>query len=157
MIGCWCCALRAAEGDAEGDLASWARPRLEAGEPNGNGPWGLATEGVAETGPLCRLRAPLPWPSRGSLAPVLPQPRQKRSRRRKPSGRRSPLLLLDKANQLSPQRLELYVFQNNTLAWSFYQAQGFTEVEYGDGSCNEEQDPDVRYVWTGHGGGVRGK
>jgi ribosomal protein S18 acetylase RimI-like enzyme len=65
--------------------------------------------------------------------------------------------LLGKAKQLSPQRLELYVFQKNTPARSFYQAHGFAEVESGDGSGNEEQEPDVRCVWTGDGGDVREK
>jgi ribosomal protein S18 acetylase RimI-like enzyme len=45
---------------------------------------------------------------------------------------------LGKAKQLRPQRLELYVFQQNTSARSFYQAHGFAEVESGDGSGNEE-------------------
>lgn len=59
--------------------------------------------------------------------------------------------LLDQARQLSPRRLELYVFQQNTPARSFYTTHGFVEVEYRDGAGSEEQEPDVWCVWTGDG------
>ena len=45
-------------------------------------------------------------------------------------------------------RLELWTFQRNERARRFYVASGFTMVEQTDGSRNEENEPDVRYLWT---------
>ena len=41
--------------------------------------------------------------------------------------------------------LWLYTFQCNTGARRFYERNGFTAVEFGDGTTNEENEPDVRY------------
>jgi GNAT superfamily N-acetyltransferase len=41
--------------------------------------------------------------------------------------------------------LRLYTFQCNAGARRFYERNGFVAVELGDGSTNEENEPDVRY------------
>lgn len=46
-----------------------------------------------------------------------------------------------------PRGLDLYCFAVNARARAFYEAQGFTPVAFGDGSGNEEGQPDVRYAW----------
>jgi GNAT superfamily N-acetyltransferase len=46
-------------------------------------------------------------------------------------------------------RLELWVFQANAPAISFYQRQGFRPVEMTDGAGNEAKMPDVRMEWRG--------
>jgi len=56
--------------------------------------------------------------------------------------------LLEKAKAESPDELSLWTFQRNVKARGFYERRGFTAVEFGDGSGNEEGEPDVRYVWT---------
>jgi len=56
--------------------------------------------------------------------------------------------LLDRAKERSPGRLGLYVFQRNAAARAFYRARGFVEVAFGDGSGNEEREPDVRGEWV---------
>nr|WP_275982153.1 GNAT family N-acetyltransferase [Frigidibacter sp. ROC022] len=73
--------------------------------------------------------------------------------RRQGLGRR----LLDAAKAERPA-LELWAFQANTPARAFYRAQGFAEVELGDGRGNDEGLPDVRLNWrraeaeeAGHG------
>lgn len=43
--------------------------------------------------------------------------------------------------------LDLYTFQVNTGARRFYERHGFVEVARGDGSGNEEGQPDIRYAW----------
>lgn len=53
--------------------------------------------------------------------------------------------LLERAKQRRP--LDLYVFQRNAGARRFYERHGFTAVEWGDGSGNEEGLPDARYRW----------
>lgn len=55
--------------------------------------------------------------------------------------------LLDVARQASA-RLQLWTFQRNARARRFYEARGFALVEQTDGSCNEENEPDARYLWT---------
>jgi GNAT superfamily N-acetyltransferase len=57
------------------------------------------------------------------------------------------LALLHKAKALSPQRISLFTFQRNFDARAFYEAQGFHAVEFTDGHSNEENEPDIRYVW----------
>jgi GNAT superfamily N-acetyltransferase len=57
-------------------------------------------------------------------------------------------LLLDKAKDLSPQRLTLWTFQRNERARAFYEAHGFVPVRFTDGSDNEEREPDVLYEWN---------
>ncbi len=61
-------------------------------------------------------------------------------------------LLLAKAKELSPGGLELHCFQRNAAARAFYEARGFTAVEFGDGSGNEEGEPDIRYSFSSAGG-----
>jgi ribosomal protein S18 acetylase RimI-like enzyme len=56
--------------------------------------------------------------------------------------------LLTHAKERSPGRLGLYVFQRNAAARAFYRAHGFVEVAFGDGTGNEEREPDVRSEWV---------
>jgi len=58
-------------------------------------------------------------------------------------------LLLNKAKQLSPQKLTLYAFAVNARARAFYEHHGFNAIEFGDGSANEAGEPDVLYEWRG--------
>jgi ribosomal protein S18 acetylase RimI-like enzyme len=51
------------------------------------------------------------------------------------------------AKERRPSGLDLYTFQVNAGARRFYQRHGFVEVARGDGSSNEEGQPDVRYAW----------
>lgn len=51
------------------------------------------------------------------------------------------------ARERRPDGLDLYCFQVNTRARSFYEHHGFREVARGDGSGNQEQQPDIRYAW----------
>jgi GNAT superfamily N-acetyltransferase len=55
--------------------------------------------------------------------------------------------LLDRAKEQSPAGLRLYTFQVNKRARRFYERNGFIAEWFGDGSANEEGQPDVRYVW----------
>jgi GNAT superfamily N-acetyltransferase len=55
--------------------------------------------------------------------------------------------LLDVAIDRSPGGLTLYTFQVNDRARRFYERNGFVADWFGDGSANEEGQPDVRYVW----------
>ncbi|MDP9356313.1 MAG: GNAT family N-acetyltransferase [Chloroflexota bacterium] len=55
--------------------------------------------------------------------------------------------LLANAKALSPSGLSLWTFQRNTRARAFYEQRGFTAIEFGDGSGNEEGKPDVLYRW----------
>lgn len=50
-------------------------------------------------------------------------------------------------------RLELWVFQRNDRARTFYERRGFVLVRETDGSGNEERTPDAFYVWTPAGVG----
>jgi GNAT superfamily N-acetyltransferase len=56
--------------------------------------------------------------------------------------------LLAKAMEQCPAGMRLYAFQRNTRARGFYERRGFVAVEFGDGSGNEEGEPDVLYQWT---------
>lgn len=51
------------------------------------------------------------------------------------------------AKERSPAGLQLYAFQVNGPARRFYERHGFVAIELGDGSTNEEHEPDVRYEW----------
>jgi GNAT superfamily N-acetyltransferase len=51
------------------------------------------------------------------------------------------------AKERRPDGLELYTFQVNARARAFYERLRFTAVWFGDGSANEEGQPDVRYEW----------
>lgn len=55
--------------------------------------------------------------------------------------------LLDAA-KAQCQRLTLKAFQDNTGARKFYKREGFVELRRGDGSDNEENLPDVEFLWT---------
>lgn len=55
--------------------------------------------------------------------------------------------MLDFAKKQSPEGLSLYTFQVNEGARRFYRREGFLEVELGDGTGNEEGQPDVRMEW----------
>jgi ribosomal protein S18 acetylase RimI-like enzyme len=55
--------------------------------------------------------------------------------------------LLDIAKERSPDGLTLYTFQVNERARRFYERHGFVAEWFGDGSANEEGQPDVRYAW----------
>ena len=59
----------------------------------------------------------------------------------------SALLALAKSRR--PGGLRLYAFQRNTRARAFYERRGFVAIAFGDGSGNEEGEPDVLYEWTG--------
>nr|WP_232897340.1 GNAT family N-acetyltransferase [Pontibaca salina] len=55
-------------------------------------------------------------------------------------------LLIDHAKTRA-ERLELRVAQHNATAKRFYRLAGFKEVARGDGSANDENLPDVHFVW----------
>lgn len=55
--------------------------------------------------------------------------------------------LVDLAKQRRPGGLELYTFQVNARARRFYERLGFVVVAMGDGSGNEEGQPDLLYRW----------
>ncbi|HEX8630610.1 MAG TPA: GNAT family N-acetyltransferase [Catenuloplanes sp.] len=48
----------------------------------------------------------------------------------------------------STGEVSLHVFQRNTDARRFYERHGFAVVSEGDGSLNEEGEPDLTYRWT---------
>jgi|EndMetStandDraft_6_1072998.scaffolds.fasta_scaffold82629_2 ribosomal protein S18 acetylase RimI-like enzyme len=56
-------------------------------------------------------------------------------------------LLLAKAKECSPERLQLFTFQRNMAARAFYEGHGFRLVDLSDGERNEEGEPDVLYEW----------
>jgi GNAT superfamily N-acetyltransferase len=58
-------------------------------------------------------------------------------------------LLMARAKALRPAGLRLYAFQRNHHARAFYEARGFTPVEFSDGRSNQEGEPDVLYQWRG--------
>jgi len=60
-------------------------------------------------------------------------------------------LLLTAAKEESPRGLRLHVFQRNLSARQFYERRGFKLVHLGDGSSNEEGEPDAVYEWIGSG------
>ena len=51
------------------------------------------------------------------------------------------------AKERRPAGLDLYCFAVNGLARHFYEREGFRPIAFGDGSGNEERQPDVRYAW----------
>jgi GNAT superfamily N-acetyltransferase len=56
-------------------------------------------------------------------------------------------LLLGHAKAVRPNGLRLWCFQVNARARAFYEAHGFSAVQYTDGRDNEEREPDILYVW----------
>jgi GNAT superfamily N-acetyltransferase len=61
-------------------------------------------------------------------------------------GTGSRLIALAKSRR--PTGLDLYTFQVNAGARRFYERHGFAAIWFGDGSANEERQPDLRYHWT---------
>jgi GNAT superfamily N-acetyltransferase len=55
--------------------------------------------------------------------------------------------LVELAKERRPGGLDLFTFQINDGARRFYERHGFAAVWFGDGSENEERQPDVRYAW----------
>ncbi len=55
--------------------------------------------------------------------------------------------LVELAKQRRPAGLDLFTFQVNDGARRFYERHGFTAIWFGDGSENEEGQPDLRYAW----------
>jgi putative acetyltransferase len=60
--------------------------------------------------------------------------------------------LLDAVKAEHPGGLALYVFARNSRARRFYEAAGLVVSAEGDGSGNEEGQPDCTYVWPGSAG-----
>jgi len=55
--------------------------------------------------------------------------------------------LIELAKARRPEGLDLYCFAVNTRARRFYERHGFHAIAFGDGTGNEEGQPDVRYAW----------
>lgn len=55
--------------------------------------------------------------------------------------------LIEHAKARRPDGLDLYCFQVNTRARRFYERHGFVAIAFGDGSGNEERQPDILYAW----------
>lgn len=55
--------------------------------------------------------------------------------------------LLDIAMRAA-DRLRLWTFQRNVRARGFYEARGFKLIAHSDGARNEENEPDVLYLWS---------
>ena len=60
--------------------------------------------------------------------------------------------LLDAAKAARPDGLSLHVFTRNARARRFYEVAGFVLTAEGDGSGNEEGEPDCTYRWPGKSG-----
>lgn len=57
--------------------------------------------------------------------------------------------MIELAKELCPDGLQLRTFATNPGAQRFYERHGFVVAEQGDGSENQEKQPDLRYVWPG--------
>ena len=55
--------------------------------------------------------------------------------------------LIELAKSRRPTGLQLWTFVTNTGAQRFYRRHGFVMAETTDGSRNEEQAPDIRFIW----------
>jgi GNAT superfamily N-acetyltransferase len=55
--------------------------------------------------------------------------------------------LLERAKRELGRPIRLHTFQANAGARRFYERHGFRALEFGDGSGNEENCPDVLYEW----------
>jgi len=62
--------------------------------------------------------------------------------------------LLTHTQALEPRGFQLWVFQRNTRALSFYARYGCLEVQRTDGADNEEREPDVLLRWAPAGSGA---
>ena len=60
--------------------------------------------------------------------------------------------LLEKAKELRPDELYLWVFQKNEGARRLYERHGFELVKLTDGAENIEREPDALYRWPGSSG-----
>jgi GNAT superfamily N-acetyltransferase len=56
--------------------------------------------------------------------------------------------LLDVVKRELPDGFQFWVFQRNVAARRFYERHGCRVVELGDGSGNEEREPDALYEWV---------
>lgn len=56
--------------------------------------------------------------------------------------------LLKRAQELLPPPIRLYTFQSNQTARHFYEHHNFRAIQFGDGSTNEENAPDILLEWT---------
>lgn len=57
-------------------------------------------------------------------------------------------VLLEKAKELRPDGLYLWVFQRNEGARRLYERHGFQLVKLTDGAGNMEREPDALYLWS---------
>jgi ribosomal protein S18 acetylase RimI-like enzyme len=55
--------------------------------------------------------------------------------------------LIERAKAELGSPIRLYTFQENQGATRFYERHGFKAIQYGDGSENEEECPDILYEW----------
>ena len=55
--------------------------------------------------------------------------------------------LFARAIERYPSGFTFYAFQRNARARAFYERKGCIAIEFGDGSGNEEGEPDVLYQW----------
>lgn len=55
--------------------------------------------------------------------------------------------LIDLAKERRPAGLDLWCFQVNAGARRFYERNGFIPIQFGDGSTNEERQPDILFRW----------
>jgi ribosomal protein S18 acetylase RimI-like enzyme len=55
--------------------------------------------------------------------------------------------LVELAKERRPDGLDLFTFQVNANARRFYERHGFVQTWTGDGSDNDEGQPDVRFAW----------
>jgi GNAT superfamily N-acetyltransferase len=55
--------------------------------------------------------------------------------------------LVELAKERRPDGLDLFTFQVNANARRFYERHGFVQIWTGDGSDNDESQPDVRFAW----------
>jgi ribosomal protein S18 acetylase RimI-like enzyme len=56
--------------------------------------------------------------------------------------------LLEKAKELRPDGLYLWVFQKNDGARRLYERHGFRLVKLTEGAANMEREPDALYAWA---------
>lgn len=58
---------------------------------------------------------------------------------------------IELAKSRRPAGLDLWCFQVNAAARRFYERNGFVPVRFGDGSTNEERQPDILFRWRTDG------